>query len=379
MLRGANHPRKPKSATTSGFRSACVMANPEGIAAIPAVASFVQVTDLDDHLGRGRSKPDIDKLRLRTSDLHEAIDAVARVYCPHELYVRGSNRGLSSDLEVMRAGALPIVDLRYSARVSIDAGDFDGLMLMMSCAGGSAAARQARSEASWCGGQTLPMSPGVSSQLEFSADFAQRSVRIDVGLLEGLCARRLAHPLDQPLRFVLRPFSGELESAWQAATRLALTYESAGIQLPPQTAKALDEFMFSLLLDLAPHNYSDEINGPHPLAAPRTIREAERLMREAGGVASVYEIAAAVGVSVRSLQAGFREWKQEPPNRFMRRLRLAAAREKLTHSDARTSVTDVALSLGFLHLPRFSQYYRAAFNEHPSETLQRSRRRQPHS
>jgi transcriptional regulator GlxA family with amidase domain len=33
------------------------------------------------------------------------------------------------------------------------------------------------------------------------------------------------------------------------------------------------------------------------------------------------------------------------------------------------------LSCGFLHLSRFAQYYRAAFNEHPSETLRRARRR----
>jgi transcriptional regulator GlxA family with amidase domain len=73
---------------------------------------------------------------------------------------------------------------------------------------------------------------------------------------------------------------------------------------------------------------------------------------------------------------GVAEWKQETPLAFMRRLRLAAARERLSRPDAQTTVTDVALSTGFLHLPRFAQYYRAAFNEHPSETLRRARRRQ---
>ena len=168
----------------------------------------------------------------------------------------------------------------------------------------------------------------------------------------------------------------ELENAWQSALNLALAYESASIQLPPHASKAFDEFMLSLLLDLAPHNYSDEIKRPHPLAAPRTLREAERLMREADGVASVHEIAAAVGVSVRSMQAGFREWKHETPAAFMRRLRLAAAREQLSDPNTQTTVTDVALSSGFLHLSRFAQYYRAAFHEHPSETLRTARRRQ---
>jgi AraC-like DNA-binding protein len=319
---------------------------------------------------------DIGKSRLRTADLDETIDAVTRIYCPHSLHIHGSNRGVSSELEVKRAGELRIVDLKYSARVHIDAGDFKRLMLIMSCTSGSAWARQGRSEASWLSGQTLPMSPDVPSQLAFDADFAQRSVRIDLALLDELCARRLGRRVDDPVRFLLMPFSRELENAWQSAMNLALAYESAGIQLPPHASKAFDEFMLSLLLDLAPHNYSDEIKRPHPLAAPRTMREAERLMRQADGVASVHEIAAAVGVSVRSLQAGFREWKQETPAAFMRRLRLAAAREQLSDPNTQTTVTDVALSSGFLHLSRFAQYYLAAFNEHPRETLRIARRRQ---
>jgi AraC-like DNA-binding protein len=320
--------------------------------------------------------PDVEKLRLHTADLDEAIDAVTRIYCPHSVHVHAGNSGVSSELEVSHAGALRIVDLKYSARVHIEAGDFDDLMLIMSCTSGWASARQGGSEASWMRGQTLPLCPDMPSQLDFDSDFAQRSVRIDLALLDELCGRRLGRPVEDPVRFLLRPFSGALESAWQSAMNLVLTYESAGIELPPHAAKAFDEFMLSLLLDLAPHNYSDEIKGPHPLAAPRTLREAERLMREADGLASVHEIAAAVGVSVRSLEAGFREWKQETPLAFMRRLRLAAARERLSRPDAQTTVTDVALSTGFLHLPRFAQYYRAAFNEHPSETLRRARRRQ---
>jgi AraC-like DNA-binding protein len=319
--------------------------------------------------------PDIGALRLRTADLDETTDAVSRIYCPHSVHIRGSNRGVSSELEVTRAGALRIVSLKYSAPVDIDAGDFKRLMLIMSCTSGSAWVRQGRSEASWLSGQTVPMCPDLPSQLAFDADFAQRSVRIDLEFVGELCAQRLGRRLDDPVRFSLRPFSGELEQAWQSAMNLALTYESAGIQLPPHASKAFDEFMLSLLLDLAPHNYSDDMKRPHPLAAPRTLREAERLMREAKGVASVHEIAAAVAVSVRSLEAGFREWKQETPVAFMRRLRLAAAREQLANPGARTTVTEVALNCGFLHLPRFAQYYRAAFNEHPSETLRSARRR----
>jgi transcriptional regulator GlxA family with amidase domain len=54
---------------------------------------------------------------------------------------------------------------------------------------------------------------------------------------------------------------------------------------------------------------------------------------------------------------------------------LQAAHEHLSLPCAETTVTDVALSLGFLHLPRFAHYYRQAFDEHPSETLRAGRRR----
>jgi transcriptional regulator GlxA family with amidase domain len=109
-----------------------------------------------------------------------------------------------------------------------------------------------------------------------------------------------------------------------------------------------------------------------PAVAPRHVRDAEQLMRDASGLASVHEIAGTLGISVRSLEAGFRQWKGEAPVAFMRGLRLTAAREQLSAPNT-TSVTAVALSLGFFHLPRFSQYYHAAFGEYPSETLRRSR------
>jgi AraC-like DNA-binding protein len=313
--------------------------------------------------------------RLRTADLDEAIDAVTRIYCPHALHVRGSNHGVNSELAVNRTGALPIVYLKYSAPVDIDAGDFNRLMLMMSCTSGSGWVRQGRSEASWQSGQTVPMCPDVPSQLAFDVAFAQRSVRIDLAMLDELCGQRVGRRIDNPVRFSLLPFSAELENAWQGAIDLALAYESRGIELPRHASKSFNEFMLSLLLDLAPHNYSDEMRTPHPLAAPRALREAEQLMRAADGIASVHEIAAALAVSVRSLEAGFREWKQETPVAFMRRLRLARAREQLADPGARTTVTDVALSCGFLHLSRFAHYYRAAFNEHPSDTLRSARRR----
>jgi hypothetical protein len=53
------------------------------------------------------------KILSRTSDLAEAVDAVSRVYCPHEVEIRRSDRPVNATLKVIRGRAQPVVGLRY--------------------------------------------------------------------------------------------------------------------------------------------------------------------------------------------------------------------------------------------------------------------------
>ena len=110
-------------------------------------------------------------------------------------------------------------------------------------------------------------------------------------------------------------------------------------------------------------------------AVPRIVREAEHLMRTGGPETSVSRVAARVGVSLRSLEAVFREWRQSTPTQYLRKVRLKAARAELLAPSESTTVTSVALDNGFFHLSRFSAYYSAAFNEAPGQTLRRCRLR----
>ena len=319
--------------------------------------------------------PVAQKMILRTSDLSEAVDAVSRVYCPHEIEIRRGNRSDVTTFEVVRGGVQPIVRLMYPSAVKIDAGDFPRLMLMQTCVDGSATVVQGDVRASCRRNQTLPLSPGLHTQMEFSGRFAQTSVRLDIERLEALCARWLSFPLEQPLRFELRPFSPDLERAWTQAVALLTWYERMDIVLPPAASLAFDEFMLSLVLAKHQHNYSDDLNRAPGAAAPRIVREAEHWMRAGGGDVTVSAVAAKVGVSLRSLEAGFRNWHKSTPSEYLRNIRLQAARAELLAPTESTTVTSAALGNGFFHLPRFSAYYRVAFNETPGQTLRRSRPR----
>ena len=311
---------------------------------------------------------------MRTRNLDEVIDAVTKVYCPHTVEVLGPARDIDAFLEVNHPTSQPLVSLSYSAPVKIDALNFSRLFLMMHCASGAAATTQEHRAAEWRKGQTMPFSAGFDTRLWFDRAFVQRSVRLDMDKLEAQCARWLGHPLEQPLRFALRPFSDELEQVWRRTLAYLWSSEEGSLPLTSAAKAAFDEYLLTLLLHHHPHNYSEEMAQPAPTPVPGLVRRAERFMVEnADAPITVSDVADHLGVSLRSLQAGFRRWREATPTAFLRRARLRLVRDDLLRSGKEASVTTVALRHGFSHLGRFSAQYRSAFGEEPSVTLRRGR------
>jgi AraC-like DNA-binding protein len=86
------------------------------------------------------------------------------------------------------------------------------------------------------------------------------------------------------------------------------------------------------------------------------------------------ELAARTGVSSRAVQKAFQRHFGCSPTRFITNLRLEDARRQIcAHSDR--SLSEVAISLGFLHYGRFAAAYFNRFGELPSQTMVQSRKR----
>jgi AraC-like DNA-binding protein len=311
---------------------------------------------------------------MRTRNLDQAIDAVTKVYCPHTIEVVGPARDIDAFLEIAQPTSPTLVSLSYGARVKIDALNMSRLFLMMHCARGSAATTQEHRTAEWSKGQTIPFSAGFDTKLWFDATFVQRSIRVDMDKLETQCARWLGYPLEQPLRFALHPFSDELEQIWRRTLSYLWSSQDGGLPLTSAAKAALDEYLLTLLLHHHPHNYSEEMGQTAPTPVPGLLRRAERFMIEnADAPITVSDVADHLGVSLRSLQAGFRQWRESTPTAFLRRARLQLVRDELLRSGEETNVSTVALRYGFSHLGRFSAHYRSIFGEEPSLTLRRAR------
>lgn len=105
-------------------------------------------------------------------------------------------------------------------------------------------------------------------------------------------------------------------------------------------------------------------------AAPRYVREAERLMEErAHEGLSVIEIAAEVGISARSLSDGFRRFRGITPHDYLTARRLDGLRKALEEAPPGETVSSIGLSRGYVNLNAMATSYRQRFGESPYQTL----------
>jgi AraC-like DNA-binding protein len=87
----------------------------------------------------------------------------------------------------------------------------------------------------------------------------------------------------------------------------------------------------------------------------------------------LHDLAKIAGVSVRTIQKAFREYRGCTPIDDINRRRMEKAREMLLEADAHLTVLDIALEAGYQHPSRFAALYKKKYGENPSQTLARIR------
>lgn len=155
-------------------------------------------------------------------------------------------------------------------------------------------------------------------------------------------------------------------------------FKTASMASKPGTALDADvmrRLLLQTMLQIATTTQDDA--GTVPLAARlralRICRQARAFAEdrlETDEPPTIVELCAAVGVSERTLQYAFSAYAGMSPLTYLRMLRLNRVRAILMDaSPEELTVTAAAMRYGFLHLGRFAQDYRRAFDETPSVTL----------
>ncbi len=146
------------------------------------------------------------------------------------------------------------------------------------------------------------------------------------------------------------------------------------IRRSPIAWRQFEQSLLTALLLAHRHSYSEALLRPQSAVAPFYVKRAEAFIEAHYAMPlSLADIAAHAGVSARSLQNGFQNFRSMTPMAFLRSVRLKRAQEALLRADpACTTVMEIALGCGFHHMGEFASLYRRAFGETPKQTLART-------
>ncbi|MEV6298408.1 AraC family transcriptional regulator [Actinoplanes sp. NPDC051861] len=305
-------------------------------------------------------------------DADQARDILNRFYHPVSL---GAPDGgdVAVGGEMIQLGPLTVGHLTYARRATLDAPEVDAYHVTVPTLG-RMLARQDGHEVSVTPDTALAFRPGDPVHLRHDANSAELEVRIERWALEAELANLLGRPIEGPIDL---PPSFDLTEgpahSWGRLIRLLrdeLEHESSLIYQPLIAEQLCSSVLSGLLLSV-PHRYHDELVGPVTAGPPRAIRRAvEAINEEPERAFNAADLAGIAGMSVRSLQEGFRRHVGCAPMTYLQTVRLTRSRETLRRGDpTRITVAAVAHRWGFAHLGRFASAYRKRFGESPSETL----------
>ncbi|WP_018238545.1 AraC family transcriptional regulator [Ensifer sp. BR816] len=198
------------------------------------------------------------------------------------------------------------------------------------------------------------------------------SVAIDRTALYSHLSDMVGMPISGRLEF---PPEVDLSSGpGTAIARIAATFHTglagdAPLRKSPLALTSLSEALMHIILETLPHRFSETV---HRAASPvpRHVKKAiDFMVANLSKPITLVEVAVACGVSSRTLQQGFRQFKMTTPMNYLQHLRLEAFREALMQARPGQSIADIAFTWGFTHMGRLATDYRNRFGELPSQTL----------
>jgi AraC-like DNA-binding protein len=311
--------------------------------------------------------------RVRSSDLDEARERVGEVFCPHRLDPVGAPAPDGPRFNFAELGAVGLSYLSYGTAVRIRPTHLHSFVLVQIPLAGRASVRTGREVVLSDTRVASVPDPDADLDMRWDEGNSQLIVRIDRVALETQLHRLLGRPPKQPLRLTpAMDLSAPAVRSWLATVHMLRgdLDGPGGLRHPMLRAQA-EQLVMSQLLLAHRHTASDALRCGETAAPPRTIRRAEQLIVDhAREALTVEDIAEAVGLSVRTLQEGFRRHLDTTPTARLREARLVGVRADLAAADpASATVSQLAADWGFWHLGRFAGLYRERWGESPSDTL----------
>lgn len=312
---------------------------------------------------------------FRSTDADEIRDAVASVFCRHDMRTRRSQDAAAAPtrLTAFQADGFGLVRLDYGTGVVVRPELLEDFYLVQVSLGGRTRVRHGAEEVVASADTAFVLGPDRPTVMERSAGNPQLIVYAHRDTVQRTVSDLVGHDVVAPVRFDLgMPFGDPATDAWRRGVMfLAGELDARSpVLADPRWVRRARQTVVEQLLRSQHHDRHGELSTRAP-GTSRPVARCRRLVEERGAAdLTVADLARHAGVSLRTLQDGFRTHLGVSPTQFLRGHRLDEARAALRAGDpATTSVTAVALDHGFGHFGRFAAEYRRRHGELPSATL----------
>ena len=310
---------------------------------------------------------------FRSQNLDETRDLVAKVFCAHRLATADKDGQINAVHNRVDLGRIALNYLDYGSEVQITPGELNSFYLVQIPLSGEAEIR--------CGEESIMSNSRLASvpnpirklDMTWRANNPQLLVHINRSVLEEQLEKITGRSLTVPVQFDLGMdlTTPQAQSWLNLVETLCSDAENNGLSLNPGIRRQYEDLVITGLLYAHHHNYSEMLDCGAELTMPRNIRKAVQLCIDSPDLPlTLSELASSTGVSIRSLQAGFKQYTGLSPMEFLKQNRLARVHDELLNPDSDfASVAEVAFYWGFNHLGRFAAAYKARYGELPSQTL----------
>lgn len=313
---------------------------------------------------------------FNADSIEEARVIGERLFYDHRLEPSCSQAEFGMHLTAGRLGATTIGYSRYAAEVVVDCIEVDDSYAMCIPVVGGMEVRTSVSDV-----MATPTTAGVTGPIRDIRLRGWSEARDPVILLkferaavEAELSRMLGRDVSDPVAFAPSlDLSVGAGLRWGQVLSLVASelISPQGLFWNPLMAARISATLLSGLFIAADHQYREALDARGNPSTPATIRRAASYIDDHfHEPITTVSVAAAVGLSVRTLERGFSRYFSTSPRRYIERARLDMVHAELrVGTPERTSVTQVAAQWGFGHLGRFAAIYRDSYGELPSETL----------
>jgi AraC-like DNA-binding protein len=303
---------------------------------------------------------------FESDDVDDTCARISEVLKPHSLRPTGNGGMSKAVMNLARFAGIGMTTIDFGAGMQVDAGASSDYYVIILCLRGHAEAQVNGEAVPLKAGEGVLGEPGWWLNARFSADCEQFLVRINA---QSFASNAGVAPRFRNRFDLRRP---ELLPWLQQVALIANSAQTIrSLQSHELAAASMEKLLIALLMAGQP--WRDTATAAARSIAPHCVRKAEAVIEaRAGEPLRLGDIAAAVGVPPRTLQDGFRRFRDYTPVQFLTAIRLERARRDLQAADDNTLVRQVAMEWGFPHFGRFAQAYRRRFGEPPSATLRRA-------